>query len=196
MIPQECEIVDVINTPEQMLQRVNRFQPAETKTIQVQNLAKTFRNNTPARTSHIQVASKLSPKQIQLDCCHTCKIIFHRTIDYLKHKYKLHRTTYRLKKSRYRSCPNCKKTFITRPALKNHSKVCRFRQLNKYQCSGCSKMFTNYNVLKQHEKLCFVPELIGKQQFRKIFLCDHCGNKFNTKSLLAQHKLQHCYFGK
>lgn len=133
-----------------------------------------------------------SPKQILMDCCHICKIIFHKTIDYLRHKYEKHRVRHFLRKSRYRRCPNCKRTFITRPAIKNHSKVCRFRQEYRFECSGCSKVFSNYNILKQHERHCFVPKLIVQNKIRTLYVCDFCEKNFTTKNLLTQHKIKHC----
>lgn len=164
-----------------------------TNSSQIAHKRSTASSRNPARASQSLVSPKSPPKQILMDCCHTCKIIFHKTIDFLRHKYNIHRRRNFVKKSRYRRCPNCKKTFITRTALKNHSKICRFRQNYRYECSGCSKVFTNYNILKQHERQCFVPELIVQKKVRNIYVCDLCEKKFSTKSLLAKHKLQRCF---
>lgn len=144
------------------------------------------------RSMKPDVKTKAPPGSIRMDCCHTCKIIFNKTIDYLRHKYKHHRISNFMKKSRYRKCPNCRRTFITRTALKNHSRVCRFRPKYRYECSGCSKAFTNYNFLKQHERQCFVPELIVQKRVRNIYVCDLCEKKFSNKSLLVHHKLKRC----
>lgn len=170
IINQTCEIIDIINSPDLTnLPRAKPLQPQQRK------------------------KESLQVRQIRMDCCHTCKIIFQKHIDFLKHKYKFHKSIGKAK-SRYKQCPNCERSFIAKASLKNHKNFCHFRQNHRFQCSGCSKVYHNYNVLRQHERQCFVPELIGQPQVHYMFLCDHCGEQFNTKNLLSQHKSQTCFF--
>lgn len=102
-----------------------------------------------------------SPYPIRKDCCHQCKLIFNHKLDFLLHKYKNHPPKRPLiHRSRYKSCSNCLKQFLSKKALENHSYVCVFRNHKHYVCSGCSQRFNNYMVLKRHEKLCYIPKLL------------------------------------
>lgn len=97
-----------------------------------------------------------SPYPIRKDCCHQCKLIFNHTLDFLLHKYNNHPPKRPLiPRSRYKSCSNCLKQFLSKKALENHMYFCMFRDQKYYVCSCCSQRFNNYLVLKRHERLCF-----------------------------------------
>lgn len=130
------------------------------------------------------------PQSLEKDCCHKCKLIFNKTLDYLNHKYQNHMKSKTVLRNKYQICRQCGKTQRSKKALYNHQFVC-FARLNKYyECSGCSQGFYDYKKMKIHRFSCLVPQNINfnTEKKERRFSCDLCEKKFSRKGGLTQHK--------
>ena len=109
-------------------------------------------------------------------------------------------------------CGLCVKTFLTKRLLKIH--IQNFHDLgqkNKITCEYCKKVFIRYNSIRRHirdvhekkrDHKCYIChktfqrhvqltthiELIHNLESSKNFICENCGNAFQTKQSVDIHK--------
>nr|CAI5856851.1 unnamed protein product [Callosobruchus analis] len=78
-------------------------------------------------------------------------------------------------------CNHCGKTFVTKHALSNHLSLHKLHEDDMFNltCKTCNSIFNSKASLRNH---------LNKHSERtKDFLCNECGKKFWTKSLLDSH---------
>ena len=79
-----------------------------------------------------------------------------------------------------KTCPECKKVFNNRSAMRYHVKVVH-SGLRPYHCSLCDKTFARKDNFKAH----------NHDKNYKPFLCTVCGKTFGRKSVRDSHERAH-----
>ena len=96
----------------------------------------------------------------------------------LKYKLKDHMESKHAFKKDFQ-CEKCTDTFLSKPGLDIHRRVCT--KIRRHKCSECSKSFKKMSHLKSHQ---------DGYLDKKSYTCDKCTKTFLYSSSLNQHKLE------
>lgn len=109
--------------------------------------------------------------------CHVCHEIYNDTAalyaHILTHQYKSN------------TCKICGLGFASERALRAHSYA-----HSLFHCSYCDKSFENRRCHKHHLKQCSRKTAARPKETAQIFICDHCGSKYDKKPSLRIHIIQ------
>lgn len=126
-----------------------------------------------ALTQHL-----LEQHDLLYESCYLCHKLFEDVIALEKHVKLIHL-------DRANTCDFCGSSFANARALRAHVYA-----HSLFHCAFCEKSFENRKCNKYHQKRCSEKRPTKKCTDFGIFICDHCGSKYDKKPSLRIHIIQ------
>lgn len=117
-----------------------------------------------------------------------CSYLYYMSIQLEKHLEKVHASVRNLKEQKSHKCSNCDESFEKESHLRKHRLNVHGIKANsitdqskeKTLCPHCGKTL-KFSSLASH------IEMIHKKSDAGVYICDFCGNNYNSKMSIANH---------